>query len=242
MHIVEILFPAKCPICGMILKRQEKRICHSCKRVLPRICEPMCSRCGKPMDDRDMESEYCFDCKRKQINQDVLTKGTALWLYDKRMKKAMADFKYGGCSENAHFFADELYRFRGEQMRKWQAEAIIPVPLHWRKKWFRGYNQAASLASALGARMSIPVYTDILKRKRYTKPQKGLSDRERRCNLQKAFCINQSIQVNERNLRRVLLVDDIYTTGATLESCATVLRTVGVEEIYFACLCIGGGY
>lgn len=233
------LFPAKCPVCGGIPDDRESRVCSDCKRKLPRICEPMCARCGKPLEN--VTCEYCYDCEQKRKGKDVLTKGTALWVYDKRMKRAMAEFKYGGCQEDAIFFVEELYRFRGEEMHRWKPDAIMPVPLHWRKKWFRGYNQAECLAELLGKYMGIPVYSDVLLRTHYTKPQKGLDDRERRHNLQDAFSLSKTANRQMRSVKNILLIDDIYTTGATLEACAAVLRTTGVEKIYFACICIGAG-
>lgn len=176
------------------------------------------------------------------MRRDVLIKGTALWRYDEQMKKVMAAFKYNGCSEDAKIFAEEFSRFRGGQIHTWGPEVIVPVPLHWRRRWFRGYNQAECLALELGNVMRIPVRTDILMRTRYTKPQKVLDDKERRQNLQEAFCVPDKIRDVVRSFQRVLLVDDIYTTGATIESCASVLHECGVREIYFACLCIGRDY
>lgn len=239
MQIGSFLFPVKCPVCGEIPDVRERRVCLDCKRKLPRICEPMCTRCGKPLED--FTHEYCYDCEKKRKGWDVITKGTALWLYDKQMKRAMAKFKYSGCQEDAIFFAEELYRFRGEEMCRWKPDAIIPVPLHWRKKWFRGYNQSECLADLLGKYMGVPVYSDILKRKRYTKPQKGLNDKERHRNLQDAFSLVETADMQMRSVKNILLIDDIYTTGTTLEACAAVLRTTGVEKIYFACICIGAG-
>jgi ComF family protein len=154
------------------------------------------------------------------------------------MKKAMAAFKYEGCRQDGLFFGDELVRFRGSRIRSYHPDYVIPVPLHRRKLWFRGYNQAACVAERLGERMGIPVLPDALRRVRYTKPQKGMNDKERRDNVEGAFQVRKRFGEQLRGAR-ILLVDDIYTTGATVDACAGALRDEGTGEIFFACLCTG---
>lgn len=238
MDFLDILFPRKCPVCGMVLKRGERQICISCCRNLPLVKEPRCMRCGKPVSL--VEETYCFDCeKKKQEGQNVLMKGTALWVYDTHMRQAMANFKYEGCLEDGSFYVEELCKNRGDEIANWSVEAVIPVPLHWRKRWFRGYNQAEVLAEGLGEYLQLPVLGNVLKRSRYTIPQKGLAPKQRAQNLTGAFAVTKKGRERVSDIHRVLLVDDIYTTGATLEACAEVLRAEGVQEIFFACLCIG---
>lgn len=237
MNFLDFIFPLKCPICGKVLKRGENGICHSCRVSLPRVCEPRCKRCGKPI--AMPEEQYCHDCEVKRKGTDVLAAGAALWLYDTRMKRAMASFKYEGCTADASFFARELVRFHGAEIAGWRAEAVLPVPIHRRKKWFRGYNQAAVLADKLGELLNLPVLSDVLLRTRFTKPQKGLDSRQRAANVAGAFALKNGAEKALRSLRRVLLVDDIYTTGATLEACGDILCKAGIQEVYFVCLCIG---
>ncbi len=240
MNILNALFPIACPLCGEILQKEGECICADCKEKLSYVTEPCCSRCGKPIES--VEQEYCRDCgkKRTSTNSDPVCQGTALWVYTDQMKHAMADYKYKGCYSDAAFFAEELVRFCGGKIRSWHPDFIIPVPLHRRKLWFRGYNQAACVAEKLGRQMGIPVLPAILERKRYTRPQAGFDDAGRRNNVKDAFRFCQM----GKSLRgkRILLVDDIYTTGATIESCARTLIEAGVEKVYFACLCIGRDY
>ena len=240
MNILDFVFPGKCPICNNILGSKEKQICHSCQTLLPRVTEPCCKRCGKPI--AAVEEQYCHDCGEKRRGQNVLTKGSALWVYDSRMKRAMANFKYDGCVEDAAFYAQQLVRFRGREIMSWQVDAIIPVPLHRRKQWFRGYNQATALAEELGRHLHLPVLAETLTRTRYTKPQKGLVPKQRKNNVAGAFALTDQGRKKAASLRRILLIDDIYTTGATLEACGEVLKRTGVQEVYFICLCIGRDY
>ena len=253
MNLLDILFPVKCPVCGHLLKKGERGFCQDCTKNLPRVTEPACCRCGKPIE-KDTQ-EYCRDCGRKRqavrmkgdrsgadgAGKDPICQGTALWIYTVSMKRAMANFKYNGCYSEGAFYAEELARTRRSRFEQWQPDYVIPVPLHRRRRWFRGYNQAACVAEELGLRIEVPVASMALERIRCTRPQKGLDDRHRRNNVKDAFRIAGDWRKRLQG-RCVLLVDDIYTTGATLEACASVLREAGVRKVYFACLCTGRDY
>ncbi len=124
-------------------------------------------------------------------------------------------------------------------MRQADAEALIPVPVHKAKLRYRGFNQAELLAEKISERIDIPVFKHILVRKKNTEAQKGLTSKERRKNLESAFTINEKAKEDCKRLNNVMLVDDIYTTGATIEACAKELVDAGIENVTFICLCIG---
>lgn len=237
MNILDVLFPVKCPICGRVLRKSEKGICADCGKRMPFVGEPCCKHCGKPVVSA--ETEYCYDCMGKVSS---LRQGTALWVYTEEMRKAMADFKYGGCLSDGEFYVSELLARKWNRLQSWNIDKIVPVPLHRRRKWFRGYNQAACIAEGIGRAMKIPVLPEALMRTRYTRPQKGLDDRQRRENLRGAFTLNMKYESEIHGCSSVLLVDDIYTTGATLEACGDVLKEKGVVNVYFVCLCTGSDY
>ena len=176
-----------------------------------------------------------------EARHDFLRQGTALWVYTDSLKEAMASFKYEGCYENAAFFAEEFIRFRKEKLLAWKPDFLIPVPLHRHRRWFRGYNQSEILAEEIGKRLHLPVETDVLCRSLDTSPQKQLDDKARYRNMSSAFYVPESASY-KLNGKRVVLIDDIYTTGSTLEACAGELKKAGVSEIYSACLCIGRDY
>lgn len=234
MNIGKWIFPDKCVVCGRILTQKTSGVCESCRKKMPEIQEPLCFHCGKPL--ASTQQEYCHDCAGKKSR---LKQGTAIWEYTESMKTVMSGFKYGGYEEDAVFFAKEMLRLRGDVLMRWAPDVIIPVPLHRKKRWFRGYNQAESLAMELGRCLGIPVCPDALRRIRYTKPQKQLDDKKRFENMKRAFSVAKDIKKRPRLGSRVLLVDDIYTTGATMEACAAALQKCGIEEIFFACLCTG---
>ncbi len=235
MNILDLIFPVKCPVCGRALG--ERQICGACRERMPLVTEPCCRHCGKPV--LSPRTEYCRDCSARE---SFLDEGTALWIYTEKMKRVMADFKYGGCEADAGVYADELLRHRIDRFRRWRPDYLVPVPLHRKRRWFRGYNQAEAVAEHVGRAMGIPVAGDCLIRARQTRPQKELDDVQRRENVRNAIFPGSGEMRDALRGSRVMLIDDIYTTGATLEACGKVLRDMGVCKVYFACLCIGQDY
>ena len=118
-----------------------------------------------------------------------------------------------------------------------KAGALIPVPIHPKRLRTRGFNQAEVLARKLGEALSLPVCAGILERSRNTEPQKELRASERLRNLEKAFCVRGECELPHS----AILIDDIYTTGSTIEACARALKKAGMERVYFFALCIGQG-
>lgn len=190
-----------------------------------------CKKCGKPVLHERME--YCMDCTRHKRSFES---GMSAFLYQSTIRKSLTAIKYKNKREYLDFYASAMdYR-----MKKWiQAKGIdlmVPIPIHgsrWRK---RGFNQAEELAKRLSKAWNIPMDTKLLKRNKKTMPQKSLSAVQRLANLQQAFELGDRME----NLpNRVLLVDDIYTTGSTIESCTRVLLEAGVQEVYFVTIAIG---
>ena len=236
--ILDIIYPVRCPICGEIVTPKGVRICTTCKEKIHYVKEPRCKKCSKPIEQE--EKEYCSDCMKKNYH---FLKGFSVWIYDKEIKQSIADFKYHSRKENAKFYIEELVRIYGEDMKRLSPNVIIPVPIHRSKYNDRGYNQAAILARGIGKELNIPVLSHLLIRNKKTLPQKQLSDKERLRNLRQAFGFNNKEQeCFHKKINRVLLVDDIYTTGSTIEACTNVLMEHGIDEVHFVALCIGKGF
>jgi ComF family protein len=122
-------------------------------------------------------------------------------------------------------------------------DILVPVPIHKSKYRERGYNQTEILANGIAKGLNIPVLPHLLIRDKKTLPQKQLSDKERLRNLQEAFILNDKVfSEYPRKIKSILLIDDIYTTGSTIEACTNVLMRNGIENIYFITLCIGKGF
>jgi ComF family protein len=213
-------------------------ICKGCKEQLIYVGEPLCKHCGKPIEDE--EKEYCSDCERKKFHYD---RGFAVWVYDDAMKNSIAAYKYHSKKEYSMFYVHEMLRLYKVALHKLELDAIIPIPIHRSKYLERGYNQAELLAKGIGRDLRLPVLTKLLVRNRKTIPQKKLSDKERLKNLSEAFAVNEQFLNTEiTSIKKVLLVDDIYTTGSTVETCSSLLKSHGIDEVYFIVLCIGKGY
>ena len=236
-YCLDFLYPRRCAICGQIASPKGNLVCVQCAPRLRPIEEPKCKCCGKAIEN--MEQEYCSDCKKRTYYFEY---GFALWNYDKVMRKSIADFKYHHRREYAEFYGEQFVEKYGQQLLALQLDAIIPVPVHWTRYIERGYNQAQVVAEQIGSRTGIPVLGDVLLRKKRTVAQKNLNDKERFRNLEHAFSVTDKWKNSGEILKRVLLIDDIYTTGSTLSMCAKVLRQAGITEVYFGVLCIGFGY
>ena len=153
------------------------------------------------------------------------------------MKKSLYDFKYKNKREYAKAYGEELVNNLKYEILAWNADVIMPVPLHKSKLRHRGYNQAELIARELSRRLEIPMDSKILKRTRKTRAQKELNDSDRKKNVKNAFIVDKSIV----KYKKVILVDDIYTTGSTIDSCAKVLKEKGVEKVYYVSLSVGTG-
>jgi ComF family protein len=189
-------------------------------------------KCGKPLKDGD--AELCDDCAKSRHYYD---QGAAVFEYGDGIRESIFRYKYDGCRSFADWYGEEMYRQCRTQLEMWKPQAVIPVPLYAKKRRVRGYNQAELIADRLGELSGIKVDSQILVRSRATVPQKSLNDVQRAENIKKAFTITTNII----KYKRVLLVDDIYTTGSTVDECAKALKAAGVERVYCASLCVGGG-
>lgn len=190
-------------------------------------------RCGKPV--RRKEQEYCYDCER---HAHVYERGYSLWVHKGGVQQSIYQFKYHNRRIYSQFFGRELLFRYGQAVRGWEITFIIPIPLSKKRRRSRGFNQAELLALQLGRGLGIPVDGKSLVRVRDTNPQKQMDVRGRSSNLRNAFAWTgkNSIQGN------VLLIDDIYTTGNTIDAAARVLKQNGAGKIYFLTISIGQGY
>ena len=238
-NLWDLLYPPRCPLCGEILESGEGETHEKCYEKLPWVREPICKRCGKPMMSPGGDvREFCQDCLRNYHRQKKsFDQGRALWIYEGDIQKSVLDFKYKGMKTYADFYGSEVVRVWGGWIRRKNPDVLIPVPIHARKKRIRGFNQAELLAKVIGKKMDLTVRNDILCRNRWTEPQKSISGQERRHNLTKSIEI-RNLPIG---IRRVMLIDDIYTTGSTMEACGRILKENGVEEVDFLTLCIGLG-
>lgn len=230
--VLNTIYPPVCALCGDLLGKNERYICAVCEVSLPHVTEPACFKCGKEISDN--ETELCEDCSRYTRS---FVRGFPAMNYDEVFQESIAAFKYHGKRDYGKYFAYEIARSRGKDIAGVNPDVLVPVPLHKKKLRKRGYNQAEIIAGELGRRLDIPVDDKILIRAVNTLPQKRLNGIERENNLKNAF------QSEEKRVKynKIMLVDDIYTTGTTVEACTKILHDIGVKDIYYTSICIGRG-
>ena len=227
--ILNLFFPPRCAVCDTVLPFGTKGICGECSRRLPFVEEPRCFRCGRTVGNE--EEEFCGDCMRRA---HAYVRAFPVFEYVPPVSDAMAALKYQGRAEYAEYYGGLLAdRFR-ETWQELVPDALVPVPVHPNRLRKRGYNQAERLAAAMSAKTGIPVREDLLIRATDTRAQKKLSREDRTLNLRSAFQPGTATSPP-----CVVLVDDIYTTGATVDACAEVLLRSGAERVYVAVVCRG---
>ncbi|MEF9938538.1 MAG: ComF family protein [Clostridium sp.] len=230
--LIDTIFPRRCPVCGDIVMPRGQLICPSCFQTLSFVHSPTCKKCGKEVTCDTVE--YCLDCTRHKRSFEY---GIALANYDDASRKSMTGIKYKNKREYLDFYIEAGIHFCGERLLRMNADAMLPVPVHPSRMRRRGFNQAEILAKGLGRGLDLPVYTNVLLRNKKTEPQKILGPSERLKNLEKAF----TAEAIPDGISRVILIDDIYTTGSTIEACARTLKRAGIKKVYFFAICIGQG-
>ena len=231
MSLLDWLYPKRCPICLDALPPGKKLICEPCRERVRRVESPTCMKCGKPLSDETYE--YCKNC---ESHMPPFVRGLSWAEYSsKYIRRMLTEVKY---HENPQLLDYPCLDF-AERIRKtveeWQAEALIPVPVHRSKLIERGYNQAEEITKRLSKHLGMPSDPTLLIRREKTKAQKELTEIERRNNLATAFFVPPQ----HKSYQTVILVDDIYTTGSTAEACTRALLNAGISKVYFLSLAIG---
>ena len=229
--IKNLLYPPVCMFCGKLLSGQTG-LCTTCKKEAEWLKEPLCMCCGKPLVSN--AQEYCPDCAQGDRWFDG---GRGVFPYRGGMKKAVLDLKSRGRQENAVFLGKCMAACIGPLFSYWRPDCIVPVPLNRAKLCRRGYNQAKLLAVSVGDCLELPVRDDLLFRYPGGKEQKTLGRFARKKGQQGAF-----YTVDRPVPERILLVDDIYTTGSTLDAAAHALKCAGAEKIWFVTACMGSDF
>lgn len=224
---LELIYPEKntCFICEAYDETiGEKYICSDCKKRIKKIVPPVCSKCFKPID-YNFYTVFCQECCDTERHFEM---SKSPYAYEGLIKNAIYSYKYYNKPYFYKFFGNCLVNFM-KDINYTNFDFILSVPLHPSKMRIRGYNQSELIARHISKNLSIP-YIDALKRTKKTLKQSGQSKEERRKNLKDAFQVKKSADkiINSS----VLLVDDIYTTGSTVEECSKALISYGVSKVY----------
>lgn len=231
LYPMRLLYPPRCTFCDDILPLTvDNLLCYYCIDAYPVIEDPVCKKCGKQLAHDD---DLCIDCK---VTKHSYEKGIALYPFEGTIKETIYRFKYGGRRKYAQFFAKMIYQQLQEATFLHEIDLIIPVPVSKERLEQRGYNQAEELARHLSNISKIPYNKDTLIRNKHTKPQSEFTSRQRIQNIKNAFMCNGELLPG---YKVILIIDDIYTTGSTMNECAKVLKNAGAQKIYSCVVCIG---
>jgi competence protein ComFC len=225
--IVSLLYPPICTVCSTVIGAGEY-LCRGCEKKTTRIVSPFCARCSEPFEGAITSQFTCANCAHRTIHFDA-----AVAAYRSRgtVRGIIHDFKYGRQIYLRHLVARWLCAALDDpRLRSHRFDVIVPVPLHSTRERERGFNQASLLAELLAAHVSIPS-RPLLERIRCTTTQTALDRTERMENLHNAFRLRKN--ANVRGLR-VLLIDDVLTTGSTLNECARILKGAGAISVHAA--------
>ena len=215
--LFDIIFPARCIGCG----RSGATLCQDCLNTIEYVPSSICNRCGRPI--RDPSRGFCNPCADVTPS---LTGCFAVTYTSGVMRDAIHRLKYSDQSRLADPLASFLIRWW--EMNPLPTDLVIPVPLHPQREKERGYNQAELLSRRLSAAIGLPHEKKSLSRTRYTQPQVGLGAIERHKNVAGAFrCVDNMVAGQS-----ILLIDDVTTTGATLEAAALALTQAGACEVW----------
>ncbi len=213
---VDFFFPPHCVGCGKV----GDFLCADCSRKLPRIVPPICNRCGKPQTSGTL----CPSCWGAQSGIDGIR---SIFYFDGIVRKAIHELKYYNLRALSDYLADFMYQYL--QGSKIEGDIILPVPLHRNRIRSRGYNQSALIAVKLAKLSGIPFEQNMLIRTKDSIPQaRTKTGQERQRNVDGAFnCPDNMLRGS-----RIILVDDVCTTGATLEACAGTLKNAGAISVW----------
>jgi ComF family protein len=223
--VLDLLLPARCLACGAAVESQG-RLCAACWRSLTFLVPPQCRVCGYPLPHAQAEAPLCGRCA---VAPPAYDRARAALRYDEKARSLVLAFKHADRTDTAGAFGRWLARAGAELLA--DADLIVPVPLHRWRLLRRGYNQAAVLAQALARATGLPTIPDLLQRHRATPSQQTLSARARQANVTAGAFRPHPWHRRRAAGRRVLLVDDVLTTGATVSACARVLRQAGAAQV-----------
>jgi ComF family protein len=225
-RLSDLLYPRRCAVCDADLDpRAVDPLCSGHRREIVLTEGPFCDRCGKRMFAPAGDGLLCADCRETRRYFD---RGFSATVYNDVMRALVHRFKYDMREYLAVSFARWMGEFMRSQVDVATLDAIVPVPLHWRRFHYRGFNQAVALARPLARQFSLPLISRVLRRTRHTVPQVQLQPEEREKNIRGAFHVRRPTRIEGL---RLLLVDDVFTTGATLNECARVLKDAGAAAV-----------
>jgi ComF family protein len=224
--VSDVIFPPRCLGCGEIFHPLNRKVfCPACEEEVKFITGSLCPVCGTTFSDSPAGSHLCGDCLE---NEPYFSRARAVFSYETIILDVIHQFKYGSNISVGALLASLMADFSFPDVDFSDHSLIIPVPLHIKRLRQRGFNQSLLLARALAKKWQIPVNFSLLKRHKFTLTQTGLHKTDRKQNIKGVFEVSDKKNIADKN---VILVDDVYTTGATINECAKTLTKAGAQKV-----------
>lgn len=224
-HVLDTLYPPRCGACATPVL-MHGALCSDCWQAVAFIAPPLCQRCGHPFEYAMGGEALCGACLQHMPHY---AQARAVFCYNEASRPLITQLKFSDKQHMLASFGQWLARAGAEFLP--HCDAIVPVPLHWWRRWRRRYNQAELLAQAIAHASGLPVHGHLLRRVRHTTPQTGLSRAARERNLQGAFRIAPMQRAAIRG-KTFCVVDDVLTTGTTVDMCTRALLRGGAKNVY----------
>jgi len=224
--LTDIIFPPRCLICGTPLMENENySFCPGCRSRINCVRSPQCTRCGLPFQSTEDEDHLCEECI---LSKPFFSTARALGKYEGTLLEAIHLFKYKGKITIGKTLGKLMAQAEYNSLNIRDYTLIIPIPLHRKKLAERGFNQSLILAREIAVRFSIPLDFTTLKRNVYTKSQTSLKKNERKSNVKGAFEVKTPGKIKGE---KILLIDDVFTTGSTARECSRMLIRHKADEV-----------
>jgi ComF family protein len=222
----DLLFPPRCALCdGELPTSQHPLLCVACQsRLLPEA-PPRCPRCALGLRQVQVTEDGCPHCVGEGFH---FRRAWAIGDYERDLREALLRMKHAREEPLAAAMAELVFARIGDELSAWRPDLVAPVPMHWLRYWFRGTNSAATLADILARHLGTKATGGLTRRRRFTRPQSGLSPPQRLANVRGAFRVRRKRTLAGKS---VLLVDDILTTAATTNEIARLLLRAGAREV-----------
>jgi ComF family protein len=228
--LLQVFYPSVCAVCARPVPAGQPLFCAACQAALTAEPHLVCPRCAGPVGPHVPLTNDCTRCRGTPLHfEQVLRLGP----YEGVLREVVLRLKHAPGALLADLLGERWAIWAGARLRLLQADVVVPVPLHWRRRLRRGYNQSESLARALAPGLGLPCRPGWLRRVRNTPHQTGQSLTARRSNVQDAFRARARASLRGKT---VLLIDDVLTTGSTCSEAAKVLRAAGAARVVVAVL------
>lgn len=228
--LLQLVFPSRCWACELALPVGAGSFCPDCRESLVRDAWPACPRCGSTVGPHVVQDKGCTKCHGHSLQFEAVRR---MGVYEGKLRDIILRMKQPNAEVLAELLGELWFSVRADQLRELHVDLVVPIPLHWRRRWQRGYNQSEALARPIAKGLQAPFCSNWLRRKKHTAKQTSVKPEERREQLRGAFVAQTREAMRGKT---ILLVDDVLTTGSTASESGRALLAAGATRVVVAVL------